>query len=87
MNAPGCLLNGRLVDMKKKLVFLPNELSKINNTRVAFAGGVDSSLLTKLARDTLVQETSTLGVRQTVVDRYSHPGSSRKSQLHLERYE
>ena len=53
MNAPGCLLNGRLGDMKKKLESLQNELSKIDNTLVAYSGGVDSSLLAKLARDIL----------------------------------
>ncbi len=39
--------------MKKKLESLQNELSLIENTLVAYSGGVDSSLLAKLARDTL----------------------------------
>ena len=39
--------------MKKKLESLQNELSKIDNTLVAYSGGVDSSLLAKLAWDIL----------------------------------
>jgi len=53
MITPGCLLNGRLVDMKKKLESLQKELSTIKNTVVAYSGGVDSTLLAKIALDIL----------------------------------
>ena len=39
--------------MKKKLESLQNELSTMNNTLVAYSGGVDSTLLAKLAQDVL----------------------------------
>ena len=56
--------------MKKKLESLHNELSTMNNTLVAFSGGVDSSLLAKLAHDTLGEKaTAVIVISPTLPDR------------------